>query len=295
MTIFSSDHRSFYLGETPFIPCIGKEDFCNVLPIPVFAGLDEELLWDNSKRLALVAKEKYLFWELDFGLGEGSLVLYDTARYHSYTLAIEQFLEKLWKPFSDKTFGVSLYKGKCDFFDRFSWSHQHEEQSGEAGADEELYCANVFAEYLHRLASYLPDELLPFCLFDTHLLSPARAAQILSKERFSHLHLGVKCEKTISQYLSWKGGIYTFHKQDSSLGILLPPDELCTKSFLEKLDELLDQLTNQGNTFRIIPEALFNELWDGLDQVIAFKDTISPQGGRKLLGFAAAGGEIHYQ
>lgn len=293
--MFSSDHRSFYLREAPFIPYIGKEEGCNVLSIPVLAGLEEELIWSTSFELAAKTHETYFFWELDFGLGAGSLVLHDTARYHSYVLAIEQFLEKLWKPFSERTFGVSLYKGKCDFLKRFSWSNQHEEQVLETGLEEELYCANVLAEYLHRLASYLPDELLPFCLFDPNPLSPARAMQILSKERFSHLHLGVKSEKIPLHYLSWKGETYSFQEQESSLGILLPSDEFCTRSLLDKLDQLLHQLTVQKSSFRVIPEALFNELWDGLDQVLAFKEAVSPQGNRKLLGFTAAGGEIIYQ
>jgi hypothetical protein len=262
-----------------------------MISIVLPADLQADLNWKEQEMLAGEANR--LFWELDFGLSRGPLFLNDTAHFLSYTLAIEQFLKVFWEQYKDHTVGLCLYRGKGDFEERLVWSGELQDHFVEWGKeDKTLFCTQVFAEYMHRLASYLPDALYPFCLLDvTEVKSSAYSAQLLSKERFSHLQLAVKGSAVCLSPWIWKEEGITQDQRaiDAKIGVCLPQEEHCTAEILSILDNLFQ---DQKEPFRIIPEALLTEEWNNLDTLIAIDRTVSPQGRRKLLGFAAAGGEI---
>jgi hypothetical protein len=292
--MFLFDQRRFYFDKTPFIPVIGQDETCNVAPIELLADLHHDLDWKKAYEEAAEAVKcgKWLFWHFNFGLEKSVLALEDTAQFFSFTIAIEEFLKQLWPVFGEKTFGASVYRGSIDIASRFLWSHAHEKHFKESLLDEHLYCVDVFAEYLHRLSSYFPDNLLAFCFFDTSFCGPAQQAQLLSKERFAHFHLAVKGAHRLSNGLIWKENKAFFEVKEVSKGVLLPSDALCCCNVLMKVDALVEQFSQKGEALRIIPEMLFNEEWDGLDVIFAMEDVLTIQGRRRLQGFAAAGGEI---
>lgn len=212
------------------------------------AGLASDLDWRAQKEQALQSNE--ILWELDFQLSPSSF--HDQAAFNAYILAIGEFC-KVWKEFANRSKGVILYRGPLDIIQ---------------GIDaDEIEAANILGDFLHRLASFLPDEAEPYCLFGGSSFSRAKSAQLMSKERFLHLHLSLEDLRSPS-------------------GILLPSDEYCTSEVLEKLEKLLEM------SARIIPEKRLNEMWDGLDQLYVIEEALSLQGKRHVKGFIAAGGEV---
>lgn len=201
-----------------------------ILTLP--ADLYSDLNWE-------IPEEDVLCY-LDFG----PLFLYDQAAFYSYTLAIEYFVKRAKNPK-----GVILYKGSASIL-------------------ENAEKASVFAEFLHRLASFLPDEIKPYCLFEP-AFTPAKFAQLTSKDRFWHLHLSLE-------------------EKDHPLGLLLPQDEYCTDEVLNALDEAMEGEPNM----RVVPEVRLNEMWHGLDELIVIENAVSPVGRRQLQGFLAAGGKV---
>ena len=206
------------------------------------ASLASDLTWDLTD-----VKGDQLLWELKFDF------VFDQAAFNAYILAIDQFA-KIWEQFKDRSRGVVLYRGSLDILKKID-------------ADE-VEAATVFGELLHRLASFLPDDAMPYCFFDHSSFGKARTAQLLSKARFCHLHLSLE-------------------EHTSSNGILLPSDEACTPEILAQLEQLMEKV----GPHRMIPETRLNEMWDGLDTIYVIEETVSTQGERHLKGFLAAGGE----
>ena len=206
------------------------------------AHLQSDLNW-------IPQEKKDVLWELDFGF----LNLEDQAAFYAYVIAIEQFVKNMWSPAS---LGVVLYRGSLDILNRLM---PHEDK---------IEAANLFATYLQQLASFLPDEIKPYCLFDS--IHSAQEVQMVSKDRFWYLHLSLE-------------------EETSPLGILLPTDNFCTNEVLKKLDILL-KIT--AKPYRIIPEMRLMEMLNDLDHLIVIQGTLCVQGKRQVEGFIAAGGEV---
>lgn len=202
-----------------------------------------------------------LLFEFDFGWNRGPFLINDPALFQSYTLALDQFSNDVWPAVQNRCCGVVLYRGSLSILSYIVSSE------GELTA---LETATIFGNYLHRLASFLPDEVMPYALFEDHAgYTAGEAAQLLSQERYAHLSLSLQ-------------------PTEEPAGVLLPPDELCTPELLEKLTQLLISQPH----LRVIPERRLNELWNGLDELIIFEQALTLQGKRQLLGFEAAGGKI---
>jgi hypothetical protein len=198
--------------------------------------------------------EEPILWEFDFGLSSTAFLLRDQVSFQSYIVALEQFAR--WKP---QGIGVVLYRGSLDIVQKIAAA---ENISG-------VEAATLFGDYLHRLASFLSDDDRPCCFFEgPTVFTPAEVLQLTSKARFWHLHLSLEENK-------------------NPLGLLLPPDELCSSEVLQIIDELLVQMKIE----RVIPEQRLNELWDGLDELIVIEGAVSGLGQRHLRGFEAAGGK----
>lgn len=263
----------------------------DAVSIPLAARLKNDLNWDGARLSAQAAvhRGKKILWEIDFGFLTDQISLSDTSAYLSYTLAVTQFIKTLWQDFKEHTFGVSFYNGTADFSDRFSWEEKHEalflESANDRGMKAELctfgyklFCADVFAQYLHRLISYLPDELQSFCQFTTHDMSEGEWAMLLSGERFAHFQLIIN-------------GALPGHFPTA---VCLPSDEYCNEDLIASLNRLFSNLRKDNTPYRVIPEFLLTEKWDGVDLLIVIQHAISPQGKRKLQGFCASGGQVSY-
>ncbi len=225
------------------------------------ARLDQDLDW----KLPETAEQ--VLWQMDFGLEDGSVPLDDEAAFRSYGIALDHFVATVWKTCQEKTVGICLYAGRPDA----AWILK----DGPADID-------AFAEYLHRLASFLPDEAAICCRFDVaHLTDPGRIAHLLSKERFAHLDLKVE-------------GTTLFSTPQAATGICVPLIENFTQGIEEELSALILELQNQEISFRMISEAFLTEEWNELEKLHVLSKAISPLGKRKLQGFCAAGGVVVY-
>jgi len=304
--MFTADHHRFYREESPFFPLIQekeeKEKWSNGTLIRLPASLQDDLQWEESIALAEERKREgdVLLWEIDLGLASYSFNPEDSAAFYSFSLAVEQFSKQVFPSFADSTFGVVLYRG--GFHPELSFPATH----WEPGEDPSLFCARSFAEYLHRLVSFLPESVLPFAMFDlSSIPSAARQAQLFSKEKFEHTHLILKRARFPFFGMTWEEGesaqgwvgkepVKQGNTAAPSLGLYLPSDEKIDASVLELLDAKISALQKAKTPFRILSEEKLTEQWDGLDTLLVPEKAISQTGKRKLLGFAAAGGELVY-
>ncbi|MBS0604226.1 MAG: hypothetical protein JSS60_04215 [Verrucomicrobia bacterium] len=310
---FTADHNGFYLGHSSFYPLVQEDsiplaDWSNTVLVRLPATLNDDLDWSKEITLAhqIAASGKYILWEIELGLASFTFIPEDSASFFSFSLAIEEFTKKVWPAFSGRTFGVVLYRGPFNPAQSFPVSLWETAFScWQESSDYAVYCAQALSEYLHRLVSFLPDAALPLALIDVaDIASPAKIAQLFSKERFEHLHLALKGAKGPYSGICWNEG----HKgqgwigkqkmerplstTQAAAGIYLPKDEYLAATVIEKLDALIVQLNEKQTPFRIVPEEKLTEQWDGLDNLIVPSSALSAQGKRKLLGFIAAGGKV---
>jgi|GEM_PF-1318944 len=156
-----------------------------------------------------------------------------------------------------------------------------------------LFAMNVFSAFLHRLVSALPEEILPFAEFDVEGISHLGfLSQLLSKERFSHIHLIFKDSflPLEALYLNQNGK----PQSKPNIGVCFPNDPNCLFSILNQFKGLFAELKKRGVSYKIIPEFLMTSSWDELDSVIYLKKSLSSQGKRILQGFFVAGGQLIY-
>ncbi len=215
-------------------------------------------------------------FEFDLGLHEPYFPLEDELHFQALSTALTHFTKEVWPRFPEAK-GI-LYRGSADFSAFFKWSEQQEENFalwlGERPAEthlKRLFCAEAFITYFQMLAHRLPDEMpLTLVLNPKNTGTLAETLHLLSTERFEHFTLETP---------------FAF---DSTTGVCFPTDEKCNGVLLEKMNRLLSKLSS----FRPIYESLLTEQWNGLDQIIVFEETLTPQGRRKLRGFEAAGGKV---
>jgi hypothetical protein len=302
MSDFTADHNGFYCQEAPFIPWIQEQadplqTKSNAVLIRLPAHLNDDLDWTKEVLLAqeIASSGRAILWEIDLGLATYQFSPDDSAAFYSFSVAVEEFTARIWPAFQNHTFGVALYRGPFQpshNFPFFRWESAFTDWMRDlpSGTTYDLYCAQILAEYLHRLISFLPDTVLPFALIDVRGIgSPAKMAQLLSKERFEHIHLALKGALFPFQGLTWNEGFLSHEaKTPAPIGIYLPNDSYVDANVIAQLDSVMAEL----DAFRIIPEEKLTEQWDGLDKLIVPKHAISTQGNRKLQGFIAAGGII---
>lgn len=245
------------------------------------AQMESDLDWGSQINQAMQSNDG-LLWTFDFG---PKFRIHDPAFFSSCALAVEEFSKNIWPQFQGSTKGVVLYEGSIVFADRIFLSEQteviFEDFLSEFPPHFErellfrLFCANILSEFLHRIASLLPEEIPIICRFDARAESDACAlAQLLCKRRFEHLHLEVLGAPWV--------------ESTSKIAVSLPLDERLDVEARKKLNALFLTLKD----FRVIPEELLCQHWDGVDQILALKKYTSEWGMRMLNGFQATGGEV---
>ena len=302
-----TDHRHFYVEGKKFFPVVGENGNTQLLRIPYLAEnkqLEEILLLGQQ----IASEGKKILWEVELSFPKKPLFIQDSTHFFSLGLWLKEISQKLYAPLSENTLGVVLFKGSADFSSYFLWTEQQEllfqERLGEQPSLSPKLCkfffsADVLAEYLQRLCSFLPDSLLAFCLIDTSSLSLAEIAYFATKERFGHLILGVTPTPLLIGHIKWEQiqEQYKLHptfteSSTASLGVCLPPLEEITDDQISRVSALLCDADNHSKPLRILTETYLHESWDELDELIVFPDFISTQGKRKVQGFIAAGGSV---
>lgn len=337
-----SDFNYLYRNNQKFFPIIQESpldfhshDASSAVLIKLPAKAEDELIWEKERAYARRASDegKLILWELDFGIAYQKLHSADSSMFYSFGVAVDEFISALWRDYKDISVGVILYRGDANFYNHFAWNEEHKElflekvtdlfrkqelscvieESGDDWAlalsedkSFQLFAADVFAQYFQRLVSYLPDELLAFTLFDvSEQLSHAFLAQLLSRDRFAHILLGLKKAKIPAGHLNWEEGAclggwvgqgspYFSAVSELHLGVCLPSDELFSELVYQQMDGLFEELVARQIAYRIIPENLLTEAWDGIDHIIVISSAVSYQGKRQLQGFCAAGGKVVY-
>jgi len=287
-------------------------------------SLDGRMTADLSWKKAQESAQKYVqmgyrvFWEIDLGLFDQlSRPLTDQSQLLSLILSLEQFRDTLWQEFRDHTVGICLYRGPADFSKQIlkddgleaNWE-EWQQQFSDGDEDKQhlyrLFCRDVAGEYLNLLASRLPDSVECFILLDAQGINdPLHLAQMLTKERFPRIHLGVKGARGLGGELAWEdplqsseNGVFSRTiveqpKQDPiRIGVCLPPMTECRMGDHQLLATILIELETKKIPFRVIPESLLTTSWDGLDFLMVQSQGLSLQGLRKLKGFCAAGGIV---
>lgn len=321
------DPNYLYVNQEKFFPILQEVagsfdslDSVNGVVLRVDCGRDSDFTWTSVLEMAeeAIANQKWILWELDFHFQEEKVFLHDTASFFSSGVAIEEFIKTLWAPFKEHTIGACLFRGGVDFAKYFVWTEEHEQFYLEKVLERpllqanptletfcrKLFAADVFSDYLHRLSSFFPEGLLPFCLLDVSSIeSSAELAVLLSKERFQHLFLALKRSRIPLGYLNWeeggclggwigRGAPYFSSVLEVNVAVCLPMEDKVDSVLLNQLDSIFEALIEAQISYRIIPEVYLNEQWDGIDELIILSSAVSVQGLRKIKGFLAAGGRV---
>lgn len=203
---------------------------------------------------------------LDFGWKK--LDPFDLATFNSNLLAVQEFAKRF--PNAKR---VVLARTDGHFSKFLAPSEKMEERSLESGLKHEIFCAELFSQYLHRLASALPDETEPVVLVD-----------IANKDQFAEMVL-LFCKRRFEHFQLMFSAISLPIEGEASTIVSLPQDQ--------KYDpEIFGPIFSSLENFKCIPEELLNEHWDEVDSIIVDEQSLGPMGKRMLNGFEAAGGEI---
>ncbi len=203
-------------------------------------------------------------YTLDFGWNKINPL--DEAAFHRDYFAVEAFS----KAFPDAQQVVMAHLDG-DFASLIEPTETLELQREEEGLPLQIFCAQLFSDYLHRLASALPEEAIPAVVVDPKKGSD-RALLILlfSRRRFEHFQV------------LFEGDPLPIEGEASTV-ISLPQDDRFDPSFFGSL------LQGEGSV-KCIPEEFLNEHWDEVSEIVYDPQTLGELGERMLLGFEAAGG-----
>lgn len=245
------------------------------------AGPEEELTW--KKELEQAESCKVIVWQMDWGKYSSRLT--DEEVFASQALTLKAWGDVIGARFLDRTAGVILYQGpvcpplKNETLDRY---HIWREDREDTLLRRRLYSSGLLYEYMHRLGSFLPDTVSLIADLDASAISsPAQQAILFSSERTLHLQLKVR------------GAKIPVGEQTATLGLCLPSEDNWTEEFVRIFDELLDTIGHDD--YRLVPERLLNEQWDGLDEILVIEAALTAKGRRMLQGFIAAGGSVRYE
>lgn len=319
---FTMDPFSFYLDQKPFVPVV--QDSCDnfdenglynaaIVRLSLDPGADLNWSSEIARARHIIEKKGLIVWELDFGFSIHLLSITDRAFFSSLTLALDHFSQTILKDFESATLALIFYRGDANFSSHIVWDEEQNENfcswredypQGEEKQLKEIYAGTVFAEYLHRLLSFLPDYVQAICLFSyIENESLLEFAQKISKERFSHFLIAVKDSPFYGMGIQWEsgntfGGVITKEFvslneiKDVSIGICLPSDDHLFSCDKDEIEQVFSYFTRNNIPCRIICESMLTQDWAGLEAIVVFEKVLSLFGKRQLQGFCAASGLV---
>lgn len=261
-----------------------------VLDGKIHSSLD----WSKEIDLAhkAISEGTPLFWYLDLGLfKELKAPLSDKLQFSSLSLAIDQFYDKIWTQFGDKSCAVSIYQGSGRFDQLFEWDQsllfEYEGWKSELNEMEftesegkQIFAAHRAFDFFELLSNSVPED-------------PLFSVEIDGSEITSLFLLGQTLSSEISQNIKviLVNGMADL-QQDSPIGIVLPEISHVTKKGQNLWEKVSQEMVKRKIAFRILSETFIINKWEGLDFLLVDPQTLSPSGPRKLQGFSAAGGEV---
>lgn len=276
--------QGIFRDQKPFYPVIGE----NVFPVTV------DLTWRSKLQFSKIdLPEGLLLWQLNLGLEEALLTLTDEGQFLAQAKAIQEFNNQLYEALQERTFGICLYQGRLDFAEIKK-------------APEDVFLRRDYVlDYLKLVAAYLPEKPPLFLMLDGSFCDHAEFLALTSKEHYPPFHLMIKhpllekmpyCMDVMGWgYSTVMGKAYT--QQESCVSkrltqAFLMPHHSSELSVWHRFATHLPLA--QELEARLIPETLLTEMWEGVDDLYLLEETLTPQGKRKVAGFVAAGGILHY-
>lgn len=180
--------------------------------------------------------------------------------------SLPAFIEQKWSSVAHSSLGVLLGRYELPL------------------SDEEI-------EALRYAIAPFPDGLTPFLYLDGSKVSRDALFQ-LPRHHLEHFHLIVRgafrpyALPVIGVDHSTPFGTFGAKKVE-----LLPEIEIPLALLLPPEPKRLS-VSDTMAPFRIIPEALLTQEWEGVEQLIVNEEWLSSQGRRKIQGFIAAGGSV---
>lgn len=304
--VFSGFEQKLLLNEHPFYPHIHPSsesipEHCNAACIRLNASSSSLLDWEQEieKAHELIADGLWILWEMDFALYAEAFS--DEARFLILETAVQHFTKTVWPLFSHKTIGVVLHRGSLNFAENFPWVLEDREECRQEGSLPPFFCRELVLKQLKLLASCLPEEALCFLLLDTDSIEdPVSYFRLTNLAAFFPFHLILKGKWP--QRFPYALPSFGWDHGHSPLGVLTDqprtifseiniPLALCLPEATE-WEEVHSVIERLDTPFRVIPEQILTNEWDGVDQLIVFSKGVTERGRRKLLGFCAAGGTV---
>lgn len=218
---------------------------------------ESDLVWDENPD----PEGKYC---LDFGWEK--LNPLDEAIFHRDYLAVEAFSKAF--PNAQRVVMAHL---NGDFASLIDLNEDLGRRCKEEGLSPEIFCAQLFSDYLHRLASALPEEAIPAVVVDPKKeMNRALLILLFSRRRFEHFQL------------LFEGKPLPVEGEASTI-LSLPQDNRFDSTFFT-------QILEDYPSVKCIPEEFLNEHWDEASEIVYDPETLGELGERMLLGFEAAGG-----
>lgn len=244
----------------------------------------DDLNWSHLS----IPEEGTILWELDLGLEQAVIPLRSAPFFYALAKGIELFSKELLSNYRERTVAVSLYRGDLAFEERICWDAE------EAIQDKRLYAARLMADYLKRLLSFLPDDLLVVVLLKvTDKMAAGELMQLLSRASWEQLAVALCGSNLPVTSLVWDGEDRIFSRfgdeELPALGLLLPDDEVWSEEAQQWINDAVKRLTGP---FRIVPELLLTQDWEGLDQLMVHSSATTRQGARMVQGFVESGGTV---
>lgn len=275
--------------------------------IQLGAKLQDELDFSLPiKSLELIKQEgKKCIIQIDFGFNEG-FDFSNQTRFSSCILAIDEILKQVLRPYKEVIEGVLFFKGTAFLETIFSLDEDsvfdHIDHNLEAvfnkTVNTRLAAATVLGTILHRLISFMDDDIPCFAVFeDADRLTPLERAILFSKARFEHIFLVYSNPEFQSTNIDLSEGLsalgyFSAQKLEQppkvDIGILLPEDNKLNPEILAQLENFMLKIKEP---YRVICEKIFNECWNDIQKVYFCPKAIHPMTLRMIKGFEASGGE----
>lgn len=233
--------------------------------------------------------DRPLSFEFDFKMEGDSYNFFDQIGFFSLSIAIAEFNKRIAPRCHERIGEICLYRGNGDFskavlrhkgmFEAFhTWRGDVFGNAPFEAHQLRLFSIKILLEYLHRLSSSLPEDAPLFVRLDlSDVERPVHLSELMSLEFYPCIQAIVEAKWPI-----YKG-------DEASIGLVLPP---IGSSYSEEIDRIMRTLYEVNLPFRMVPENLMIELWNGIDDLIVLSDAMSKEGIRMLRGFNAASGNV---
>lgn len=323
---YSPDTRTWQWKDMPFKSSISLGQTTLTSPfvyVPLQATVNSNLAWKPE----IDPQTLGVLWWLDLAILPMKTSITEESTFQALKFNLEQFSNKIFKTYSDRTLGVVLHHSTLDF-KGFYWDMQQLEQfigwlddcqdierqemadvirdyfkrsdvSGFCQAfgmhvSTQQYILHLLSQYWHYLASSLDEDCPVFVNLDAMDQSLNNQLQLVAQPIWQHIHIIAKnFHPSLGDLQEVNGSISPMEGDiDTTLGLVVCDTKYLGPSIAKKIANLMDQLDRHCIRYRLIQESTLTQHWSGLNDLIVFPESLSPAGLRMLRGFQASGGYV---